>query len=98
MDEPLHPRRAGTDPFGEPSPLPHEGSRVGFEHLGWTPGWRDHLRGALAGTTPGRAAATEIASSHDASRQPPSAVRRTGRRRRSGSSCTSWRAKALGQM
>ena len=34
----------------------------------------------------------------DTSRHPPSAVRRTGRRSRSGSSCTSCSANALGQM
>lgn len=57
MAEPNRPSQGGDDPEPADPPRP-----PGFEHLGWSPSWRDRLEPVLVGAPPGRLAAGAAAA------------------------------------
>lgn len=61
MVEPTHLPPPGDEPLG--ATAPHEvGRPVGFEHLGWSPSWRDRVALAVGAASAGRLAAGAAAA------------------------------------
>jgi len=58
LDPPLHDPRTHDDDPTSPEGSDDGPRSLGFEHLGWTPGWRERVDAVVGGAPPGRLAAT----------------------------------------